>query len=465
MGFISVFDLFKIGIGPSSSHTLGPMRAALHFRRRLLEAPRLRDLRRIQVRLFGSLAHTGRGHHTDRAVLWGLAGIQPQAFEPERAGAVLREARYDNALGLGSPFGRLRFRPEADLIFDTERPVGPHPNELLLTACDGEGRPILEETWFSVGGGFIARPEDLEADAQPSARTAPPHPFRTARELLARSRQTGLSIAELVLENELSLRAQPEIDEGLQRLWSVMTACISRGLETQGVLPGGLSVKRRAPALAVKLRGVNSTSSKHRPAAPHDWVHAWAMAINEENAAGGQVVTSPTNGAAGVVPAVLQYFLEFENPKQQPLSEVLQTYFLTASAIGSLFKLNASISGAEVGCQGEVGTAASMAAAGLAALWGAHCLEVEHAAEIALEHHLGLTCDPVGGLVQVPCIERNGFGATKAISAARLALYEDGEHRVSLDDAIETMRQTGADMSSKYKETSLGGLAVNVVEC
>lgn len=461
MSFISTFELFKVGVGPSSSHTVGPMRAALAFRREL--EPSLGAVHTVQIRLFGSLAHTGKGHHTDRAVLWGLCGLEPQAFDATRADEVL--ARVAAGQLPLSPDHPIAFESARDLVFDRARPVGPHPNELRLEALDAMGELLLEQTWFSVGGGFISRPEDLGAQANPSSGARIPFVYSNGEQLLKLARSERRSIAELVRENELSVRRESEVAQGLERIWTVMSACIDRGLATEGVLPGGLSVQRRAAKLHRALSRA-TVGMKGRPQ-PNvsDFVMCWAMAVNEENAAGGEVVTAPTNGAAGVVPAVLRYYFEFVDDGSDPLAQTLETFFFTASAIGTLLKLNASISGAEVGCQGEVGSAASMAAAGLCALLGGTPAQVEQAAEIAIEHNLGLTCDPVGGLVQVPCIERNGFGAVKAISAARLAMHEDGDHRVTLDQVIETMLQTGRDMSEKYKETSLGGLAVRFVEC
>lgn len=461
MPFISAFDLFKVGIGPSSSHTVGPMRAALLFRRRLLEQGGGAPIGRIRATLYGSLARTGRGHHTDRAIAWGLSGLEPDRFEAERAAQVWNEAHLHGLVPL-SPEGP---QIPLDLVFDLELAHRAHPNELDLEALDPAGLTILKETWCSVGGGFISRPEDLGTAPQPSADRDVPHPFSSMRALLARTEGTGKPLWVLMRENERVARTDVEIDEGLARIWSVMKACIDRGLSAEGILPGGLSVRRRAAGLFRSLTS-GAPRMRGRPApTPTDWVHLWAMAVNEENAAGAQVVTAPTNGAAGIVPAVFQYYLQFVDEGAEPRPEVLERYFLTAAAIGALFKLNASISGAEVGCQGEVGSAASMAAAGLCALLGGTSAQIEQAAEIAIEHHLGLTCDPVGGLVQVPCIERNGFGAATAIGAARLAMHEDGTHRVSLDEAIDTVRRTGQDMSFKYKETSLGGLAVSVVEC
>ena len=452
MSFVSVFELFKLGVGPSSSHTVGPMRAGHIFVDELGE--RLGSVARVRATLFGSLAHTGRGHATDRAVICGLSGIDPERYDPEAAAKVWREARA-GSLWLGGR--QIAFDLEQDLVFDGVREVGGHPNELRFEALDAAGSTLADETFFSVGGGFLSRPAALGAPANPSAAIKIPHPFSSGAELLRLCTRLGHPIWEIVRLNERAARTEAEIDAGLERIAEAMLACIDRGLGAEGILPGGLAVRRRAAALARRLS--NAPEHSH----PFDWVQAWAMAVNEENAAGARVVTAPTNGAAGVVPAVLRYYLTLHPTAD--LGETWRRYFLTATAVGGLFKLNASISGAEVGCQGEVGTAASMAAAGLCALMGGSSAQIENAAEIAIEHHLGLTCDPVGGLVQVPCIERNGFGAHKAIGAARLALLEDGEHRVSLDQAIATLRRTGEDMSSKYKETSLGVLAVSVVEC
>jgi len=459
--FISVFDLFKVGVGPSSSHTMGPMVAAQSFVHGL--GPSLDAVRRIEVRLVGSLAHTGRGHHSDRAVLWGLSGLRAEDLVPAAAEAVLEAAYAENELKVGGHHP-IRFRPERDLVFDCEAEVGIHPNELRFAAYDVSDRLLGEGTYFSIGGGFVATRDELVREVVASIEAQVPYPFRTGRELLAFTRSSGLSIAELVAANERTVRSEAELHDGLGRIAAVMNRCMDRGLQTEGVLPGGLEVRRRAASLARKL-------AERRPGHPAgpvthmDHVHLWAMAVNEENAAGGQVVTAPTNGAAGIIPAVLRYHHQMLSRPDADLGRATRDYLLTASAIGSLFKRNASISGAEVGCQGEVGAASSMAAGGLCALLGGSPEQVENAAEIAIEHSLGLTCDPVGGLVQVPCIERNGFGAVKAISAARLALLGDGSHRVSLDQAISTMRQTGFDMNAKYKETALGGLAVSFVEC
>ena len=465
MAFVSVFDLFKIGVGPSSSHTVGPMRAARAFCDALAESGLITDVARIEAHLLGSLAHTGRGHHTDRAILWGLSGLEPRSFDPAEAERVLEEAWLHRRLRLRADAPMIAFDPSTDLVFDRDREVGLHPNELGFRASSASGQLLSTATFYSVGGGFIATPQDLVHNPMASIEERVPFPFRSGHELLTMCRERGLTIEDVVAENERTVRSDPEIDREIEAIWAAMHGCIQRGLQLEGELPGELSVRRRAAALHRKLRSGEKTMRGRSPLGPSDWVHCWAMAVNEENAAGGRVVTAPTNGAAGIIPAVLMYFHEFVRETEDDFRAACRTYLLTAGAIGVLFKRNASISGAEVGCQGEVGAASSMAAAGLTALLGGSPSQIEHAAEIAIEHHLGLTCDPIGGLVQVPCIERNGFGATKAISAARLAMLEDGSHRVSLDRAIETMRQTGLDMSSKYKETSLGGLAVSYIEC
>jgi L-serine dehydratase len=455
--FLSVFDMFKIGIGPSSSHTMGPMVAAARF----LE--HLRGLSftvaGLRASLHGSLAFTGVGHATDRAVILGLAGFTPSAYDATRAEAVLADIHasgYLQAEGLG----RLRFAPKTDLIFDYGPALPGHANGLRLMATDAQGDVIAQETYYSIGGGFVVTEAELgAAPAKPVADF--PYPFETAAQMLAMARASGCSIAQMKRANELALIGPQALDQGLARIWQVMRDCIDRGLARDGILPGGLQVRRRAKAIRAALereRGLNLTA----PHVINDWISTYAMAVNEENAAGGQVVTAPTNGAAGVVPATIRYWLDHvPGASDARVGEFL----LTAAAIGGLVKHNASISGAECGCQAEVGSAAAMAAAGLAAVLGGTPEQVENAAEIALEHHLGMTCDPVKGLVQVPCIERNGLGAIKAISAASLALRGDGTHFMPLDNCIEAMRQTGADMSEKYKETALGGLAVNVPNC
>ena len=450
---ISVFELFKIGVGPSSSHTVGPMRAAAAFSAGL---PTER-VARVQARLLGSLAFTGKGHATDRAVILGLAGIRPDALRPDEADAVLQLVYDHHFLPLAGR-RRIAFSPAADIVFDYVTPPTGHPNTLVLCAYDAAGETVAQETWLSVGGGFVVR----EGEALPEeSGQGYPLPFRNAADLLRVAAANGLTIAELVRRNEVAVSSAEAVDNRLDVLLDAMFACLDRGLRLEGQLPGGLKVQRRAKAIYDRL---NADARRNARAAHEimDFVSVYAMAVNEENAAGGQVVTAPTNGAAGVVPAVLRYNRDHCEGAGQ---DGLRRFLLTAGAIGALFKLNASISGAEVGCQGEVGVASSMAAAGLCAALGGSNAQVENAAEIAMEHHLGMTCDPVGGLVQIPCIERNAFGAIKAIAAASLGLHGDGSHKVSLDQVIATMRQTGADMQTKYKETSLGGLAVNFVEC
>ncbi len=455
---ISIFDLFKIGIGPSSSHTIGPMRAAGLFAARLTEDGAAARVARLRVDLFGSLAWTGKGHGTDKAVILGLAGEAPETVDPDQADRIVAEVAMQGRLALAGRHD-IAFAPATDIGFDRESPTPRHPNTLAFIAFDAAGAVLAAERWCSVGGGFVVR-EDAPADL--GAITDPvPYPFANAVDLLRLGRDTGLSIAEIVRANELALRDEATVLVHIDRVIETMMAGIDRGMRNDGELPGGLKVKRRAKALRVQL----DSDTSRNDLAPHekmDWVSLFAMAVNEENAAGGRVVTAPTNGAAGVIPAVLRYYREF---CPDATHEGMRIFLLTATAIGGLFKTNASISGAEVGCQGEVGVAASMAAAGLAAARGATNAQVENAAEIAMEHHLGMTCDPVAGLVQIPCIERNAFGAIKAISAASLAARGDGSHRVSLDQVIATMRQTGADMNTKYKETSQGGLAANFIEC
>jgi L-serine dehydratase len=457
---LSVFDLFKVGIGPSSSHTVGPMWAALRFVRALEAQGVLAKVRRVRADLYGSLALTGRGHATDKAVLLGLSGEQPDTVDPEAVEALVDEVRSRHTLRLA---GRLAipFDEAEDLLFHGDESLPRHPNGLRLTAFDAAGRGLQSTKYYSVGGGFVVSDEEAEAgQAGANAPAGPvPHEFGSAAELLEIGRRTGLSIAEIVRRNEAAWRPPAETDAGLDRIWAVMERCIERGCRGEGVLPGGLQVQRRAGLL---LRNLQARPAKADPMAALDWVSLFALAVNEENAAGGRVVTAPTNGAAGVIPAVLAYYRRFLGGTEQGVRDFL----LVAAAIGSLYKRNASLSAAEMGCQGEVGVACSMAAAGLAAVMGGTNEQIENAAEIGMEHNLGLTCDPIGGLVQVPCIERNTMGAAKAINAARLAvLHGDGTHRVPLDVVIEAMRQTGLDMQDKYKETSRGGLAVNVVNC
>jgi len=453
---LSVFDLFKIGIGPSSSHTVGPMWAAHRFRGRLVESGGLAATARVRIDLYGSLSATGRGHATDKAVLLGLLGETPDAADPDAVEGLIANVRARERLALAGRH-EVPFHEASDLLFhDTCLPR--HPNGMTFTAIDAAGSAFLQETYYSVGGGFVVRDGD---EAAAVAEVAVPYPFASAADLLEHGRRTGLKIADLVRANERCRRDDAAIDAGLDRIWGAMEACIERGCRQEGVLPGGLGVKRRAARLYRNLS--ERAAGPADPLTVLDWVSLFALAVNEENAAGGRVVTAPTNGAAGVIPAVLAYYRKFVPGADDAGT---RTFLITAAAIGMLYKKNASLSAAEVGCQGEVGVACSMAAAGLAAVLGGTNEQIENAAEIGMEHNLGLTCDPVGGLVQVPCIERNTMGATKAINAARLAvLHGDGTHRIPLDHVIETMRRTGLDMQDKYKETARGGLAVNLVEC
>ena len=455
---VGVFELFKIGIGPSSSHTVGPMKAALSFVRDLAAERLLARTSRLQVDLYGSLAWTGRGHATDRAIMLGLAGQEPATVDLDYAEVLVRRAHAEHRLTL--PAGRdIAFEPERDIVFDTLSVPPRHPNTLGFSAFDAAGDLLRRERWCSVGGGFVVREDDAEGTLDDDKPV--PYPFHSGADLLALGQTTGLSIAEIVMANERASHSGAEVEAHVDQVLAVMMRCIDRGLSTDGELPGGLRVKRRAKAIHERLRaseGLNARFSHE----VMDHVSLFAMAVNEENAAGGQVVTAPTNGAAGVIPAVLRYY---RDQCAGASHDGMRLFILTATAIGALFKMNASISGAEVGCQGEVGVACSMAAAGLCAALGGSNEQIENAAEIGMEHHLGMTCDPIGGLVQIPCIERNAFGGVKAITAASLALHGDGTHKVSLDHVIATMRQTGADMSAKYKETSQGGLAVNFIEC
>ncbi|MCE0504353.1 L-serine ammonia-lyase [Roseivivax sp. GX 12232] len=456
--FLSVFEMFKVGIGPSSSHTMGPMVAAARF----LAAMRASDysFRGLRASLHGSLAFTGHGHATDRAVILGLAGFAPDSYDAEKAEAALaRIAETKRVTPEGLP--ELTFDPKTDLVFDYDESLPGHANGMRLAATDAQGDVLFQEVYYSVGGGFVLTEAELAEGRDTDQGPPVPYPFKTGEEMLGMARASGLSVAQMKRANELSRGPRAKLDQGLTRIWEVMEGCIDRGLAGDGRLPGGLEVRRRAGAIREALeaeRGMNLTA----PHTINDWISTYAMAVNEENAAGGQVVTAPTNGAAGVVPATIRYWLDHVPGASR---ERLPDFLLTAAAIGGLVKYNASISGAEAGCQAEVGAAAAMAAAGLCAVLGGTPEQVENAAEIALEHHLGMTCDPVKGLVQVPCIERNGLGAIKAVSAASLSLRGDGQHLVPLDACIETMRQVGADMSEKYKETSLGGLAVNVPNC
>jgi L-serine dehydratase len=455
---VSVFDLFTIGIGPSSSHTVGPMRAALAFARMLDGAGMLGSVASVRAELFGSLGATGHGHGSVRAVVLGLSGAEPETVDPAAAGPLADQVRATGSLAL---LGRARvsFDMDADIILHRRKRLDFHSNGMRFVALDALGGELAARTYYSVGGGFVLGADEAGLPAIVADPTPVPYPFASAAELLKIAAATGLPVSGVMLANELIRRDSAEVSAGLLRIWTVMQECVTRGCLAGGVLPGGLKVRRRAGALLGQLERSDDQADS---LAAMDWVTLWALAVNEENAAGGRVVTAPTNGAAGIIPAVLHYYARFV-PGADDAGVV--RFLLTAGAIGSLFKENASISGAEVGCQGEVGSACSMAAAGLAEVTGGTPEQVENAAEIALEHNLGLTCDPVGGLVQIPCIERNAIGAVKAITAARMALHGDGEHHVSLDKAIKTMRETGADMKIKYKETARGGLAVNVIEC
>jgi L-serine dehydratase len=449
--YTSLFDLFKIGIGPSSSHTVGPMRASYRFVEELLRHDQLERVGKVRVELFGSLALTGLGHGTDRGVVLGLMGKQPDEVDPSEIQGLVEGVRKSGVLPL---LGRrlVPFDP-GDLVFDKQTLLPGHSNGMRFTATSLDGRPVATRVYYSVGGGFIIEEgETVFSRARPVL-----HPFRSADELLRIGEEKGLPIHIIMLTNEMSWRPIETIRDGISKIWNAMRDCTSRGLEARGELPGGLAVQRRAADLARKLEEVDP----HDPLAGMDWLNVWAIAVNEENAAGGRVVTAPTNGAAGIVPSVGHYYKRFLGGTE----EGIYRYFLGAAAIGVLYKENASISGAEVGCQGEVGVACSMAAAGLVSALDGTNEQIEHAAEIAMEHNLGMTCDPVGGLVQIPCIERNAFGAVKAVNAARMAMKETGGHKVSLDQVIRTMYQTGLDMQTRYKETALGGLALNVIEC
>jgi L-serine dehydratase len=504
----SLFELFKIGIGPSSSHTVGPMRAALRFTRELASTGLLQRTAKVNVDLYGSLALTGIGHGTDRAIILGLLGEAPDTVDPATIDAKITAIRSTNSIKLGGritiPFietENLNFRRNQMYPDPT---VPSHPNGMRFTAFDNNGATLADEVFYSIGGGFIVSEAERTAESLTSTRTVP-YPFRSAADLLATAKQHNLTIAELLLANEVALLNDPNINinrpttnqsfvkgtasavpqtsgadgalaievrtpsltpeaqirASIFTLWQAMQQCTERGIATEGILPGGLNVRRRAHRLAERLNTIGSKD----PLAPIDWVTVYAMAVNEENAAGGRVVTAPTNGAAGVIPAIANYYTHFIEGTPEEKQEGIIRYFLTAAAIGILYKENASISGAEVGCQGEVGVACSMAAGGLVAALNGTNAQVEHAAEIAMEHNLGMTCDPIGGLVQIPCIERNGMGAVKAINACRMAMHESGDHKLSLDQVIATMYQTGLDMQSRYKETSLAGLALNIIEC
>lgn len=457
--FLSVFDIFKIGIGPSSSHTMGPMLAASRFLDALCAGadavPGSGAPARLEASLHGSLAFTGKGHATDRAVILGLLGFRPETLDPDEAER--REAGLKATGRIDVPgIGPLAFDPDTGVVFDYGPPLPGHANGLVLRAFDAAGNLCLAETYYSIGGGFVLTERELDERGAAFDATARPYPFATAVEMLAMGDAAGLGIAAMKRANE-----GPDLDAGLDRIWRAMDECIDRGLAADGTLPGGLKVRRRARAIHQALLAERG-SNRAQPHAANEWLSVYAMAVNEENAAGGRIVTAPTNGAAGVVPAVIRYYRDH---CVGATHEGIRDFLLTAAAVGGIIKTNASISGAEVGCQGEVGSAAAMAAAGFCAALGGTNAQIENAAEIALEHHLGMTCDPIRGLVQVPCIERNGLGAIKAVAAASLALRGDGTHVVPLDACIETMHQTGRDMSVKYKETSTGGLAVNLPGC
>jgi len=455
--FLSVFDVFKIGVGPSSSHTMGPMVAAGRFLDRLRAAPF--TAKGVRATLHGSLAFTGKGHATDRAVILGLAGFLPDTFDVDAAEATLLSIAGSRVV-TPPALPSLNFDPQKDLRFDYDTALPGHANGMVIDALDDQGDVILSETYYSIGGGFVLTADELTSGKAKEEGPDVPYPFKSAAEMLEMAKASGLTIAQMKEKNEAVRKTGP-LRQGTYRIWQVMKDCMDRGLASEGILPGGLNVRRRAPAIYAKLmeeRGQNLTA----PHVVNDWIGTYAMAVNEENAAGGQVVTAPTNGAAGVMPAVIRYWLDHVPGASETR---VPEFLLTAAAIAGLVKFNASISGAEAGCQAEVGSAAAMAAAGFCAVQGGTPEQIENAAEIALEHHLGMTCDPVKGLVQIPCIERNSLGAIKAVSAASLALRGDGQHFVPLDAAIETMRQTGRDMHEKYKETSLGGLAVNVPNC
>jgi len=458
---VSTFDLYKIGIGPSSSHTVGPMRAAARFVEHWLDEPgRLHEVARVRAEVFGSLALTGRGHGTDKAVLMGLEGQHPDTIDPDLIPAALERIRGSGQVML---LGRhaVPFDERRDLVMNKRQKLPHHTNGMRFTAYDAADAVIATRDYYSVGGGFVVNQDEAAEDRIVADTTPVPYPFNSGRELLAQCEEHGLSIARLMMANELSWRSEAEVRAGLRQIHDAMQACIQRGIASSGTLPGGLRVARRAPALYAELSG-RPEAGMRDPLTTLDWVNLYALAVNEENAAGGRVVTAPTNGAAGILPAVMRYYERFcPGATEQGVFD----YLLTAAAVGILYKENASISGAEVGCQGEVGVACSMAAAGLTAALGGSPGQVENAAEIGMEHNLGLTCDPIGGLVQIPCIERNAMGAVKAINASRMALRGDGKHKVTLDEVIKTMRDTGRDMQDKYKETSRGGLAVNVIEC
>ena len=455
---LSAFDLYSVGIGPSSSHTVGPMRAAKLFVDGLAEAGRLDDVRRVRAELFGSLGATGHGHGSPKAVVLGLEGEDPATTDTDRADGRIDEIRTSGRLVLGGT-SAIPFDVENDLVMHRRKSLPAHPNGMTFAAYDASGEQVDFRTYYSVGGGFVVDEAATGVDRIVLDATPVKFPFTTGAELLEICSQEGMSISDVMLANEQAWRSEEEIRAGMLHLWSVMAECVERGFRHEGVLPGGLGVPRRAPAL---YRELSKDGDRVDPLHVVDWVNLYALAVNEENASGGRIVTAPTNGAAGIIPAVLHYYVRFVPGADE---DGIVRFLLTAAAIGILFKINASISGAEVGCQGEVGSACSMAAGGLAEVMGGRPPQVENAAEIGIEHNLGLTCDPVGGLVQIPCIERNAIASMKAINAARLGIGGNGSHKVSLDKAIKTMRDTGRDMKDKYKETARGGLAVNVIEC
>ncbi len=458
--FLSSFELFKIGIGPSSSHTMGPMIAAGYF---LEEIAGLEDVKRITVSLHGSLAMTGKGHATDKAVILGMAGEHPARVDPDKIEEILAKVAREKTVTSPPANKKYEFDPDKDLIFDYRTVLRTHSNGMTFCAWSEDNRRVHMQVYYSIGGGFVVDNERMKVleHKQATRSERVPYDFDNAKELLQMAKESGLSIADMKRANETRTITAKELSAGLAKIWEAMDNCIERGLNLSGILPGGLKVKRRSAAIYEQLTD-EWRNNRPNPLIANDWLQVFAMAVNEENAAGSKVVTAPTNGAAGVIPAVLKYYLKFF-PETDAIG--IEDYLLTAAAIGGIIKHNASISGAEVGCQGEVGSASAMAAAGLAALMGGTPEQIENAAEIALEHHLGMTCDPIGGLVQIPCIERNGLGAIKAVSAASLAMRGDGTHFVSLDACIKTMFDTGKDMNVRYKETSQGGLAVNVVEC
>ncbi|MFZ4077112.1 MAG: L-serine ammonia-lyase [Legionellaceae bacterium] len=456
---ISLFDLFSVGIGPSSSHTVGPMLAALEFLEKLQQEHLFEKTHRVKIELYGSLALTGKGHGTDMAILNGLEGKSPDTVDPLTLVPRMQEILASHQLNLGGT-RPIAFDPCCDFPFLQKEQLPKHTNGMRFSAFDEHQALLTSQVYYSIGGGFILTEEAFDAPA--SEKTTVPYPFETAAALLNHCKQQQLSIAQIMMKNELTWRTTEEIYAGILDIAAVMNACIDNGCQHEGILPGGLNVKRRAPELYRKLNGNEGVCSIYEQSDVMNRLNLYAMAVNEENAAGGRIVTAPTNGAAGIIPAVLRYLQDAHNLREK---EAVFTYFLTCAAIGILYKKGASISGAEVGCQGEVGVASSMAAAGLTAVLGGTTEQIENAAEIAMEHHLGMTCDPVMGLVQIPCIERNAMGAVKAVNASRMALIGDGQHQISLDKVIRTMKQTGHDMQTIYKETSLGGLAVNLPEC